>query len=355
MGSLQVQSVARKLTSIGWLPPRAGHAYTDTELYFVSGSSGKHKELVLWRTENPDFGEGRHGDDKDSDEAAASLASLVAKTAHDGDVHAVAAAASDIVATASSYGTISVYNVSHEYEELSVRESVTAHRFANDEPAVATAIAVQPSASSDAEIASCGEDGKVAYAPLGRLDALQSYEVDSTVITGICWPTPSQVAVATRAGQVKLYDRRAPADVASVFIDPSQSFAFECITAHPSQSFRVATGTDKGAVLVWDVRNPKKPTTEAFNVHESSVWQVQFHPNDVSRIVSCSEDASLAVTEWTPGSAHRGVRHLSSFFNTLAVNCFDVCPFTRAGLLVAGADSGNLMLETEPATEFKMF
>ncbi|KAJ2081455.1 hypothetical protein H4R24_002336 [Coemansia sp. RSA 988] len=358
MNSLQVQPVARTITSIRWLPPRAGNAYTDTDLHFISGSSSKHKELVLWTTTNPDF---KQLDDTTDDNNT--LASLVAKTSHDGDVHAIAAASSDTIVTASSFGTISIYNIDYDTESdcnLSLRESVTAHRFANGEPAVCTALSIQPIDATDAEVASCGEDGKLSYAPISRLDALQSHEVDSTVITGMCWPTPTQLAISTRAGQVKLFDRRTPSEVLAVFVDPSQTYDFECITSHPSQSFRLVTGTNTGAVLLWDIRNPKQPTMEAFNVHESNVWSVQFHPTDSSKIVSCSEDASLAITQWIVGnnnsdSQNRGVRHMSSFFNALSINCFDICPFTRTSILVAGSDSGNLLMEKSPANEFSIF
>ncbi|KAJ2691743.1 Nucleoporin Nup43, partial [Coemansia spiralis] len=306
MDSLQTQPVARQISSVRWLPPRAGSAYTDSELYFVSGSRGKHKELILWTTENPDFQQ-QQANSSNGDSA---LATLVAKAKHDGNVEQIAAPRPDTVATVSSYGTISIYNVdtSSGSGSLALRESVTAHRFANGEPAVATGVAVQPTAGADAEVASCGEDGRVACAPLSRLDALQQYEVDSTVVTGVCWLSPKQLAVSTRGGQVKLFDRRAMDEASAVFIDPSHAYALESIAVHPSQSFRVATGTDQGTVLLWDIRNPKQPSMEVFNVHESNVWAVQFHPTDAAKIVSCSEDASIAITQWLADSPDDGAR-----------------------------------------------
>ncbi|KAJ2885505.1 hypothetical protein FB639_001758 [Coemansia asiatica] len=197
-----------------------------------------------------------------------------------------------------------------------------------------------------------------------RADTLQSYEVDSTVITDICWPTAAQVAVTTRGGQIKQFDRRTPNEVAAVFVDPSNTHAFECISAHPSQSHRLATGTSSGTILLWDVRNPRMPVSEAFHVHATNVWQVAFDPTDASRIISCSEDATLAVTQWVAeGSAGasalgvkpertRGVRRLSSMFNALSVNCFDACPYTRTNLLIAGSDSGNLLMDNGTDSEF---
>ncbi|KAJ2555845.1 hypothetical protein EV175_002174 [Coemansia sp. RSA 1933] len=360
--SLQVQPVARRITAVAWLPPHAGTAYNDADLHFVTGSGGKHRELVLWTTANPDFTNHAAAEEETQETDERPLASLVSKVAHDGDILGTAAASADIVATVSSFGTISIYHADRSTAGLTLRESVTAHRFANGEPAPATALSVQPVDSPDAEVASCGEDGRIAYARASRLDALQYHEVDSTVITGICWPTRAQTAVSTRAGQVKLFDRRSPTQVSAVIVSPA-SYSLECIATHPSQSFRLATGTDQGAVLLWDTRNLKSPAMEVFNVHAANVWDVKFDPSDASRIVSCSDDATLAVTQWSSSSSapdvsnERAVRRISSFFNVMSVNCLDVCPFTRSSVIVAGSDSGNLLIEKSPASpdEFNLF
>ncbi|KAJ2896159.1 Nucleoporin Nup43 [Coemansia aciculifera] len=361
MNTLQRQSVGRKFTAVSWLPPRAGSAYTDTELYFVTGLGGQNKELALWTTANPDFeSEPKAAPALTSD---SNLATLVSKAAHDGDVQDIGIVSPDILATASSYGTIAIYDVQHHdtahssSSGLKLRESVTAHRFANGEPAASTALSVQPVNSLDVEIASCGEDGRIAYVPLSRIDALQVYEVDSTVVTGVCWPTPAQVAVSTRAGQIKLFDRRKPAEASAVLVDPSTSHSFECIAAHPSQSFRLAAGTDAGNIVVWDIRNTKKPESEIVSVHMSNVWKVRYHPTDSSKIVSCSYDATVAFTQWARDmtTSERDIVRWSNFFNVLSVGCFDVCPFTRTNLLVAGSDSGNLLMVKSPATDFKLF
>ncbi|KAJ2663863.1 hypothetical protein IWW48_001129 [Coemansia sp. RSA 1200] len=380
--TLQVQPVARRITAVAWLPPHAGAAYNDARLSFVTGSGGKHRELALWTTGNPDFAENATDEDQTTATEAAAAATLAARVAHDGDVRGIAAVSSRTIVTASSFGTVSVYQTDEaaaERARLELRESMTAHRFGDSAPAAATDVAVQPGvATADAEVASCGEDGAIAYARVARLDALQRYEVDSTVVTGVCWPTNAQTAACTRAGQVKVFDRRAPADVAAVLIasqtttaaPSSSSLAFECIAAHPSQSFRLATGTNAGSVLLWDTRNMRAPVIEAFNVHRASVWDVCFDPvGSSSSFVSCSDDASLAVTQWSadPSSADeddspssisaRPVRHISSFFNVLSVNCLDVCAFTRASVIVAGSDSGNLLIDKVPATDhhFRLF
>ncbi|KAJ1948699.1 Nucleoporin Nup43 [Linderina pennispora] len=178
------------------------------------------------------------------------------------------------------------------------------------------------------------------------------YDVDSTVITGICWTTPQQIAISTRTSQVKLVDRRSPGDIAAAFVKLADSVAFECVNVHPSQPHRIATGTDDGSVMIWDIRNPKEPQTEAFGVHSANVWSVQFHPGDCNKVVSCSDDATIAVTGWAGGSGEHSVHTLTNSLNVMSVNCFDICPFTKTSLLVAGSDSGSILLDSRENSDF---
>ncbi|KAI7827256.1 WD40-repeat-containing domain protein [Kickxella alabastrina] len=358
MSKLQVQPVARKVTAISWLPPRAGTAYTDTDLYFVTGSGAKHKELVLWTTPNPDFAQSEPDSTND-------LATVVSKVSHSGDVQGIIALSPGLLATASSTGIISVYNMDTESGSMEFSESVTAHKFSNGEVAGATSLAVQPTGALDVEVASCGEDGRIAFTALSQLKESQGYDVDSTVITDLCWTTPTQLAITTRGGQIKIFDRRMPSEILAAFANSQSSQALESIAVHPSQPFRLATGTAGGSVLVWDIRDMRQPVIEELAVHEANVWQVRFDPADSTRVISCSEDASIAVTQWaTEGKGavalgvappERGVRRLSSMFNALSINCFDICPSTRTHLLVAGSDSGNLLMEKTVNPDFKLF
>ncbi|KAJ1943058.1 Nucleoporin Nup43 [Linderina macrospora] len=345
------QSVSRKITAARWLQPRSGKAYNDTDLYFVTGSSTSTStaRLSLWTTPNPDF-------TQQSIEPTRDFATPVGCVSHEGDVTSIAVALSaPVLATGSSYGQVSVYSIdSDSTQPLVLSESITAHRYANNEPAVCTGVSVQPAPGVDAEIASCGEDGHIAFAPMSRLGALQRYDIDSTVITGICWTTPQQVAVSTRAGQIKMVDRRQPNEIAAAFVGLGNNVAFECVNVHPSQPYRIATGTDNGSVMVWDVRNSKKPQIDAFGVHGANVWSIQFHPGNCDKVVSCSDDATVAVTDWTNGAGAHSVRVLSNHLNVLSINCFDFCPFTKTSLLVGGSDSGNILLNSRSSCDFSL-
>ncbi|KAJ2784222.1 Nucleoporin Nup43 [Coemansia interrupta] len=221
-----------------------------------------------------------------------------------------------------------------------MEEEVAVHGFGRG-PAVCTGVAVQPGGHT---VASCGEDGRLVLAPADRLASHQSIDADAGSLTSLCWPTATQVAVATRAGQAKLFDHRAPLHPSSVFYNPQSCASFECIAAHPSQPFLLATGSDDGSVLLWDVRDPRRPRNEMFRVHRGNVWQVGFDPRDARSIVSCAEDGTVAVTRWEDEGRPHETRRLASQLNVLAVNCFDICPYTREHMLVAGSDSGNLLM-----------
>ncbi|KAJ1721934.1 hypothetical protein LPJ53_003597 [Coemansia erecta] len=333
MNSLLAQPTARKITAISWLPPAAGTAYTDAAPRFLAGTGGKTKELVLWSTPNPDFSTG-----------TPALADFVSKTTHaSGGVQAIAPVTAELVLTASSLGFLAAYRVAND--EVVLGGQARAH---GDEaaPEVCTGVAVQPGGGSGRSVASCGEDGRLVLCPVDRLDAQQRVAADAGSLTSLCWPTSSQLAVATRAGQAKLFDPRALKSPSSVFYNPASHASLECISAHPSQPFLLATGSDDGCVVLWDVRNPQRPRNELFGVHAANVWQVGFDPADARRVVSCSEDGSLAVTRWD-GEGGGGVhetRRLASRLNVLSVNCFDICPYTREHMLVAGSDSGNLLM-----------
>lgn len=326
---LQTQSVGRKLTSVRWLPPRAGQAFTDTDLYFVTGTGAHHQELNLWTAPNPDF-ETRLDDHANEPQ---DLATLAARCPHSGDVADIQAVSADLIAVGSSSGQISLFDIGHTVEgdmdhgsEIRLRDSAKLGS--------STALSV----NGEREIVSSGEDGSLAYVSVSRMDKAETHQVDGASITDVCWTTPTQLAASNRAGQIKLYDRRTEPQRASSVLTDANSSGFESIDVHPSQTFRLATGTSQGGVLVWDVRNTKEPIVESRGVHEGPVWEVQYWGDN---IVSCSDDASLAVTRWEDMEE---IRRLSSFFNRLSVNCFDICQSTSTGLLVAGTDSGNMLV-----------
>ncbi|KAJ2365309.1 hypothetical protein IW150_006248 [Coemansia sp. RSA 2607] len=329
MDSLQAQPTARKITAISWLPPAAGTSYSDATPRFIAGTSGKTKELVLWTTHNPDF-------PSPSTENSTDLAHFVSKTPHTHSVQAIAAVSAELLLTGSSTGVLATYKIIGDAMERGAEVQVHGERGAE---AVCTGVAVQ---SDGTQVASCGEDGRLVFATVDRLDAPQSISADSGSLTSLCWPTPTQVAVATRNGQAKLFDTR-ESQPSAVFYNPSSCASLESIAAHPSQPFLLATGSDDGAVVLWDVRNPRAPKNELFGVHRANVWQVMFDPADARSIVSCSEDASVAVTRWDEMGVHR-TKRMDSRLNVLSINCFDICPYTRDHMLVAGSDSGNLLV-----------
>ena len=244
-----------------------------------------------------------------------------------------------------------------------------------------TTAKVRPTYSTDYEVASCGEDGRVVFTSLERATTIALQEIDNMTITDLAWISPNQCIASTVGGQVKLIDRRHPQTAEAVFIDESnKDVAVSCVAAHPSQSFRLATGNELGSALIWDIRNPKEPTTTSLKLHDQDIWQVMFHPGDTSKLITCSEDASIVVADWdisetkkadsqlysrgqqfqkrdqkVGGDGVATVRRLTNIFNSLSINCFDYYTHSRTGILASGTDSENLMLDLLEVTSFSLF
>src|SRR5690606_2227368 len=82
------------------------------------------------------------------------------------------------------------------------------------------------------------------------------------------------------------------------------------------------------------------------------VWEVQFHPNQPDKLISCSQDGSLATLNWRQAmedhvhdirntSDDSVATYWSSIRNVLSVNSLDY--HSRANVLLAGSDSGGIL------------
>ncbi|KAJ1921537.1 hypothetical protein H4219_000574 [Mycoemilia scoparia] len=390
MGDFFVQPVSRKLTALKWLSAEAGQAYTDTNAYFITGSSEDKQELTLWKAEGQDIVEDL--------KIGGFQAESTYTTSHNGDVNCIDTAGPDKIVTASGFGSVSVYHVERQdisYDDdmdgtkqsknLELVKSWKAHKYVDGSSAVCTAAKVRPTYGTDYEVVSCGEDGSIVFASLERAEAISSLqEIDSMTITDIAWVSPNQCITSMASGQVKLVDRRDPQLAKAVFIDDSnKDVSINCVAAHPSQSFRFATGNELGSALVWDIRNTKEPTTTSLKVHDQDIWQIMFHPGDTSKLITCSEDASIVVVDWDTSEAKKAqsntsgglyakpfaisnqsqdkqdrvstLRRMKNIFNTLSVNCFDYYKHGQAGILAAGTDSENILFEPLESATFSLF
>ncbi|KAJ3288774.1 Nucleoporin Nup43 [Blyttiomyces sp. JEL0837] len=203
-----------------------------------------------------------------------------------------------VFVSGSSKGHVSVYSLivdernALSYSGIKKLKSQQLHRhLGSDSPAACTAVAIQPNASSDCEIASVGEDGRICFSTLGGDIMAEIMNVDSSTITGMKWRTAHDVIVSTSAGRLKVVDRRQKKQAMNLVDLDDKTNPLNCVAVHPTQATRIATGSMDGTVKVWDLRSTVAPEIRKFVCHTSDVTEVMFHPGDVNKVVSCSEDS----------------------------------------------------------------
>ncbi|KAG0256942.1 Nucleoporin Nup43 [Mortierella polycephala] len=286
--------------------------------------------------------------------------SKLAEASHQGEVldMRVVETRDPLLATASSTGEISLYKsklqASGHTDSPSI-ELVDTHRhhgFPNKDAAEATSLSVRPQALD--EIASVGEDSRLVLLSIDNIQkSLQQSDHIGAGFSAVCWRSSSSLAVTTKIGQLRLFDRR---DIAKpILLSTPKSYQRDpltCVAQHPSEPFRLATGNEEGGVAVWDVRNLSHPEIAGIKVHNSIVWEVQFHPNQPDKLISCSQDGSLATLNWRQAmedhvhdirntSDDSVATYWSSIRSVLSVNSLDY--HNRANVLLAGSDSGGIL------------
>ncbi|KAF9173909.1 Nucleoporin Nup43 [Mortierella sp. AD011] len=344
-------TVPRKVSKIRWLE---GSVFPQKDLHFATALhlDGKADTLAIWNCENQRQFEITRAEDVKAGFNPKQLAEI----SHRGEVldMRVIDDQEPLLVTASSLGEINLYK-SKIQANSSTLQHVATHRhhgFPNLGVAGATSLSIRPQALN--EIASVGEDSRLVLIGSDNIQkTLQRSDRVSSGLSAVCWRSSSSIAVATKSGQVRLFDRRdISKSVSPVLQDPRQLDPLTCIAQHPTDVHKLTTGNDEGALSIWDVRNMSKPEVKAIKVHNSIVWEVMFHPNQPDKLISSSQDGTLATVNWKQAlneyvSDATGTKdeciatYWSSITNVLSVNSIDY--HNRANILLAGADSGGIL------------
>ncbi|KAJ3082119.1 Nucleoporin Nup43 [Quaeritorhiza haematococci] len=260
--------------------------------------------------------------------------------------------------SASSLGGIGMYAMSgREQGGLKEIGTVQAHSFGPNAPASCNGLAVQPNVA-DPEIASVGEDGKIAFVRLANGSLSDKHTPQERLaLTGITWRSSTQLVTSSEGGRISIFDRRRRDDPGMTFADSSERpVPLSCVAVHPTQNVKIATGNRNGDIQVWDIRNTSAPESKLFRVHSSDVWELRFHPNNPNQIVSCSEDASVCVLNWNQQQPandshfHRSraqqkpFKKIESLLQKLSVNSLDIHPDNN--ILIAAGDAAEITLST---------
>ncbi|CAG8534625.1 1460_t:CDS:2 [Ambispora gerdemannii] len=360
MTNLPSERAVGKVSKVRFAP---SIGYEDTTLLFASGTWDEEEENVisLWKAEQkpPPLHMILNAYDT----------KVVGEVKQPGDISDLCFISTNYLVAASSRGTINAYRLV-EMENLNEQEtsdgtdlltekiielekisSQTLHNWsttANNYYVSATGLAIEPDNNDDLEIASVGEDGKLVFSRI--TDTMtEIIDADTGIINGLVWPTSHEIVIATSGGRLKKFDRRNPRTAVAVAKTEGKGLdRLTCLTVNPNKTMQLASGSANGVVSIWDSRNLVEPLKK-FEPHKLSIWDIVFHPNRSETVLSCSEDASIAILDLSKTlltSYLRGrdeIPRLPNNFNCAPLNSLDYHP--SAKLLVSGSDDARLFFD----------
>ncbi|KAF9583448.1 Nucleoporin Nup43 [Lunasporangiospora selenospora] len=345
-------TVPRKVSRVRWLDSTS---FPAKELHFITGLhlDGKSDTVALWRTKN----QRQYEITRSEDIKSTFSPTRIAEAPHRGeilDMRLVEDGQDTFIVTASSTGEIGLYKADIK-SDAPLIDRLAVHRhhgFPGLGVAEATSVSVRPQAFN--EIASVGGDSKLVLMNVENIEkTLQRSERVGAGMSTVCWRSSTSLAVATKNGQIRLYDRRnITKPVLPPAKDPQRIEPLTSLAQHPTDPHRLVTGNEDGCISVWDVRNLSSPEVRSFKVHTSIVWEVLFHPNESDKVISCSQDGTMATLDWRQAASEsildasktrdqRVATYWSSIRSVLSINSIDY--HARANALLAGSDSGGIL------------
>jgi len=286
--------VYQKLSCVKWVGLSDDDQH-QVSARFVSGSwdDERKNSLRLWQTE----ANGREPRE---------LARLV----HSGDVNAVEFVSDDHFLSASTDGSVRLYQC--QEEAIVERQAwIGLHRGSLPVAACNDLAALADGASLSENCVSCGEDGVVHVLTVTKSKPVRSYlKADSCSLTAALFTRHDEVCVANMRGQIKVYDLRSKDnDATSTYMSSDgDQVGISCLCVHPSQRHIVCSGTKDGKLTFWDLRRQGAPLS-IFHGHRQAVNAAQFHPRQPEHFFSCSEGGD--VWHWNASNAANNLARMN--------------------------------------------
>ncbi|KAJ3164566.1 Nucleoporin Nup43 [Geranomyces variabilis] len=200
------------------------------------------------------------------------------------------------------------------------------------------------------DIAAAGDDGRVAIARMNGQSVRIMGGLDTSRIAAIQWRGANELVTASSSGQLTLIDTRQTGPGLRLSDQANAPTPLNCLTIHPSQNDKIATGDANGVVGIWDLRNMSEAAVERLNVHSGDVWDVKFHPDSPGKIISCSEDGSICIARWSAEGVDlnpnweptAGLVRYQTRLHPLGFNSIDV--HAETNVLVAAGDGGAIVI-----------
>ncbi|KAK3776490.1 hypothetical protein RRG08_023839 [Elysia crispata] len=285
MDEYSVRFVAKKISKIRWRP-KLDQKGPQSRTFATGTWDDQNNSVALWQIlDRPITSE-----NGDAESLLVHEPQKVFETSHSGDVMDMQYVNHDMMAVASSTGSVSL--LKHRPNTEAVTTVCTwdkLHQFKLGGSAPCTCLATR-----DEWIASGGEDGKAVLLAIEQRTPLQTLDkVDSCAINDLSFLKQSEIITVNSFGQLKTFDIRQDTSKESQIFSVTETHTpLLCVDRHPGQPHIVATGGDDGMLTIWDLRQEKFHMT-LMEAHTGPIWEVKFHPLYPNHLFTCSDDGSL--------------------------------------------------------------
>merc|ERR1712137_1375 len=140
-------------------------------------------------------------------------------------------------------------------------------------------------------VVSCGEDGRINTYSLSQQSLLSSIKTGQSMTALALQNESSKLFTSNTSGHLRFWDLNASQKPQLSVLGESTG-AIHSLDIHPSRPFLVATGNEDGSICIWELRNLQQPLCR-YKQHQSSVWEVRFHPVVPDYLLSSADDGNL--------------------------------------------------------------
>jgi len=315
----QGKFIFKKQNKIRWKrsPVSGDHELLQSGSLFVCGSwDDTENEVTLWKwsKETPmEDDNSRMGESGDVFEPQ-----LLASYDHRfGDVNEMQFLTSDVVATASSDGPVTLLRIDRDTLANSLQS--TGYKFLQINKWNKIHSSCNGLSVSGDNIVSVGSDGKMFLLNGRRPGPLRTFSnADSGSISCPLFLKQEQVASANSRGQVKIWDLRSSEEVPTKTCHLAMDLVgITSMTKHPTQPHVVVGGGSNGVLAFWDLRGNQDYPLSVVKAHSDAVSEVHFHDQQPDHMFSCSQSGD--VWHWNGSSVAKNASTTSGVFNTSSV------------------------------------
>ncbi|KAI9096430.1 WD40-repeat-containing domain protein [Phlyctochytrium arcticum] len=152
---------------------------------------------------------------------------------------------------------------------------------------------------NELEIATVGADGRLLVSAVNGRPIYEVPNADAMSATGVQWRTMTEIVTSSTSGHITLFDTREKAKGHSLADQSNLPKPLNCLGVNTTSPDKIVTGDVYGGLAIWDLRNLASAELQSIPSHQSEIWDVMFHPDRPTEVISCSEDGSICLTEWT--------------------------------------------------------